>query len=49
MSFFADKVVSEGLTFGNALITIYCSEVLQRDPNYSFRSFRQISCKYPLC
>jgi len=49
MSFFADKVVSEGLTFGNSLITIYSSEVLPCEPEFSFRSFRKISCNLSLC
>jgi hypothetical protein len=49
MSFFADKVVSEGLTFGNSLITIYCSEVLPYEPEFSFRSFHKISCNHLLC
>jgi hypothetical protein len=45
MSFFADKVVSEALTFDSLLITPYWSEVLRSKSLLSFRFVSKTSMK----
>jgi len=49
MSFFTDKVVSEGLTFKLTLITSYYSEVLRINSGLSIQSVRQTSLNSDIC
>ena len=49
MSFIADKVVSEGFTFDDVLITPYYSDNLIYKPELSSRNSRKINMNTTIC